>query len=428
MFRLVICETSPPHVVLRKYRRNQYSGNIMRSVVRLSGKYALGCSLALGLFIPLAGAHADQTTIYTFTGGNDGGNPPCGLISGGKGIVPAKARFYGATYEGGTSGLGTVYEVGNNGFETVLHSFAGGSDGAYPQAGLIADATGNLYGTTEQGGTYGYGVVFKLTAGGSETILYSFSGGTDGAYPFASLIFDSAGNLYGTTTEGGASGLGVVFKLGTDGTESVLHSFGGSDGASPYAGVVMDKAGDLYGTTEGGGADGQGVVFKVVPGSSESVLHSFAGGSDGSIPFAGVTMDKAGNLYGTTVAGGANDGGTVYEVSRKGKKAKAKTKILHSFGGASDGSEAIAGVIQKSGYLFGTTYEGGTSGYGTVFKLPAKGGSDEVLYSFTGGSDGGLPYGAVLDQAGNLFGTTFGGGDAGCSSGEGCGVVFEITP
>ncbi|HEX4157955.1 MAG TPA: choice-of-anchor tandem repeat GloVer-containing protein [Rhizomicrobium sp.] len=395
----------------------------MNRVVARSSKYVFGCGLALTLFVPIATAYAQNTTLYSFTGGNDGGNPPCGLISGGKGVPPGKVRFFGATYEGGTGGYGTVYEVENTGFETVLYSFTGGSDGNSPQACPITDATGNFYGTTEEGGTYGYGVVYKLTPGGTETVLHSFTGGTDGGYPFANLVMDASGNLYGTTVEGGGNGLGVVFEVSTHGTESVLYSFGGSDGAYPRAGLVMDKAGNFYGTTEGGGAQGLGVVFKVTSGGTEIVLHSFAGGSDGATPVASVTFDKAEDLYGTTLGGGTSDEGTVFKISHKGKEA-----ILHSFTGGSDGSEPFAGVVKKGAYLYGTTFEGGASDFGTVFKLPAKGGDDTVLYSFTGGSDGGLPDGTVLDQGGNLFGTTFAGGDPGCTDGEGCGVVFEITP
>ncbi len=395
----------------------------MNRLVDLSSRHIFGCGLALILVVPFAAAYAQDTTLYTFTGGTDGGNPPCGLISGGKGILPGKARFFGATYEGGTSGYGAVYEVGNTGFETAIYSFAGGGDGASPQSCPITDVTGNLYGTTEEGGAYGYGVVFRLTSGGTETVLYSFTGGADGAYPFANLVMDASGNLYGTTVEGGGDGLGVVFRVAVDGTESVVHSFVGSDGAYPRAGLVMDKAGSLYGTTEGGGAQGLGVVFKVMSGGAEKVLHSFAGGSDGATPVAGVIFDKAENLYGTTLGGGANDEGTVFKISQRGKEA-----VLYSFAGGNDGSEPFAGVVKKGAYLYGTTFEGGASDFGTVFKLPTKGGTDTVLYSFTGGSDGGFPDGGVLDQGGNLFGTTFAGGDPGCSAGQGCGVVFEITP
>jgi len=396
----------------------------MNRLVHSSCRHIFAGSLALGLFVPLAGAYADDITLYTFTGGGDGGNPPCGLISGGKGIFPDTGGFYGATGAGGADGYGTVFHVEPGGFETVIHSFTGGSDGAYPLASLITDSTAsNLYGTTEQGGTYGFGVVFKLTAGGAETVLYSFTGGADGAYPVASLIIDKAGNLYGTTEQGGGSGLGVVFEIPSGGGETVLHSFTGSDGAFPVAGLAKDAGGNLYGTTVEGGANDVGTVFKLAPDGTETVLHSFGSANDGAFPYAGVIMDKAENLYGTTSGGGASGDGTVFKLARKGKE-----MVLHSFAGGGDGAHPLSGVTEASGYLYGTTQLGGANDEGVVYKTPAKAGSDTVLYSFTGGSDGGLPQGGVLDVSGDLFSTAYAGGDAGCAGGGGCGVVFEITP
>jgi uncharacterized repeat protein (TIGR03803 family) len=397
----------------------------MNRMIDRSSGYILGCGLALSLFVPLAGANAQETSIYLFTGANDGGNPPCGLISGGKGLFSAKTRFYGTTQIGGTSDLGTVFAVGTTGFETVIHSFAGGSDGAYPLASLIADSMGNLYGTTEEGGAYGFGVVFELTPGGTETILHSFAGGSDGAYPFASLIMDGAGNLYGTTLLGGTGGDGTVFEVSA-GTESVLHSFAGSDGAYPAASLVMDGAGNLYGTTSEGGAStncsgGCGTVFELA-GGTETVVHSFSG-SDGATPEAAVIISGGANLYGTTQAGGANGAGTVFEISGKHKEL-----VLHSFGAGSDGAYPVSAIIKKSGYFYGTTFGGGTNGSGTVYKLPDKGGADTVLYSFTGGSDGASPEGGVLYEGGSFFGTAYAGGDAGCNADQGCGVVFELKP
>jgi uncharacterized repeat protein (TIGR03803 family) len=376
----------------------------------------------LGLALPLAGAYASEVTIYAFGGGSDGGNPPCGLISGGKGVVPGKALFYGTTQTGG-AGFGTVFQVESKGVETPLYTFSGGSDGAYPVASLIADASGNLYGTTEEGGAFGYGVVFKLTLGGTETVLYTFTGGADGAFPAASLIMDDAGNLFGTAQEGGANGDGVVFEVPSGGGETVLHSFDGSDGAFPVANLVMDKSGVLYSTTAEGGANSLGTVFKLAPGDRESVLHSFAGGSDGAFPVAGLIMDKGGNLYGTTESGGASNDGTVFKVSRKGKET-----LLYAFAGESDGASPVSAVTRQAGFLFGTTSSGGANDMGAVFKIPVKGGDDTVLFSFTGGRDGGSPRGSVLDMGGNLFGTAYAGGNSGCASDAGCGVVFEVSP
>jgi uncharacterized repeat protein (TIGR03803 family) len=388
-------------------------------MIYLSSTHVFAGSLALCLLAPVAGAHADDT-LYTFSGGNDGGTPYCGLISGGKGNDPAKMRLYGTTQDGGKSGYGTVFEIEGAGLESVVYSFGGGSDGANPVASLITDANGNLYGTTENGGD-GFGVVFKLTPGGTETVLHAFAGGNDGAFPEASLTIDKAGNLYGTTRQGGTNDLGVVFKVAAGGGESVLHSFAGGDGAYPVANLILDAKGNLYGTTSEGGKTGLGTVFKLAPGGSETVLHAFAGEPDGEFPVAGVIMDKKQNLYGTTNGGGANDVGTVFKLTPKGKE-----MVLHSFAGGSDGAYPASGVTEAGSSLFGTTMLGGTGGNGTVFKTPLKAGSDTVIYSFTGGSDGGLPQGGLLDMGGDLFGTTEAGGNDGCFNGSGCGVVFEV--
>jgi uncharacterized repeat protein (TIGR03803 family) len=248
----------------------------------------------------------------------DGYWPYAGLI------IDAAGNLYGTTaYGGDTScysglGCGTAFKLAPDGTETVLYSFCQGqqsncTDGYVPTTGLVMDAAGNLYGTTPSGGTNNSGVVFKLAPDGTETVLYSFrqqSDCLDGGYPYAGLVMDAAGNLYGTTKYCGGSNIGVVFKLAPDGTETVLYSFGaqgGGDGGYPVAGLVMDAAGNLYGTTAYGGAFGQGVVFKLAPDGTETVLYSFcaqSGCADGANPVAGLVMDAAGNLYGTTVYGG----------------------------------------------------------------------------------------------------------------------------
>ena len=197
----------------------------------------------------------------------------------------------------------------------MLHSFTDGNDGGYPYVRLIKDAAGNLYGTTASGGADGAGTVFRLAPDGTETILYSFTGGSDGSNPVAGLIKDAKDNLYGTTFAGGTNNAGAVFKLAPDGTETVLHSFtGGKDGINPYARLIKDAAGNFYGTTYAGGADGAGTVFKVAPGGTETILHSFTGGSDGSNPVAGLIANKKGHLFGTTQLGGADGSGTVFEL------------------------------------------------------------------------------------------------------------------
>jgi uncharacterized repeat protein (TIGR03803 family) len=250
---------------------------------------------------------------------------------------------------------------------TVLYSFNGGTDGAQPHAGLVRDAAGNLYGTTIRGGGgSNLGTVFKLDTTGAETVLYSFTGFPDGAKPRAGLVLDAAGNLYGTTYHGGASDLGTVFRLDTTGAETVLHSFSGRDGQNPYAGLVRDAAGNFYGTTQNGGGDfAAGTVFKLDTTGKETVLHSFTGGSDGANPYAGLIRDAAGNFYATTFTGGAYGFGTVFKLDATGNET-----VLYSFTGGADGGHSRAGLIRDAaGNLYGTTGLGGAFSLGTVFKL-----------------------------------------------------------
>jgi uncharacterized repeat protein (TIGR03803 family) len=244
--------------------------------------------------------------------------------------MDSAGNLYGTTETGGTYGAGTIFELSAAGAETVLHSFLAlgmGSDGQNPQAPLVMDGAGSLYGTTPNGGAGMAGTVFKLTANGTATVLHSFGSPmtTDGRTPYAGVIVDSAGNLYGTTADGGATGSGpgdgVVYSLSAAGKETIVYSFGGTaaDGVNPYASLVMDSAGNLFGTTRAGGASGPhrgGTVFKVSPAGAETILYSFGAGgaSDGSSPQAALVMDSAGNLYGTTSAGGAHGDGTVFRI------------------------------------------------------------------------------------------------------------------
>jgi uncharacterized repeat protein (TIGR03803 family) len=308
--------------------------------------------------------------------------------------------------------------------ESVIHSFSGGSDGGYPSAALIKDKDGNFYGTTVGGGggTDGNaGVVFKVTPSGQLTTLHIFQG-TDGSAPKAGLIADSKGNFYGTTFGGGTANLGTVFKLAPNGSVTVLHSFlGGTDGSQPYAALASDPQGNLYGTA-GGGASGNGVVFKVTGDGDETILYTFSGTTDGAYPGAAqLFIDKKRNLFGTTSNGGAYTHGTIFEVTQKGKET-----VLYSFGGYSGDSQSpSAGVVMDSdGSLYGTTSGGGDQGVGTVFKFTSLG-QESVVYSFAGGADGAYPNSnVVIDKTGNLYGVTGGGGNGGGCS---CGTVFKIA-
>src|ERR1700674_3966070 len=338
----------------------------------------------------------------------------------------------------------------------VLYDFTG-TDGAIPEAGLVRDTAGNLYGTTEVGGAGNYGTVFELTptAGGAwtEKVLHTFNlNGKDGAYPATSLIFDAAGNLYGTTVGGGKYYDGTVFELtpkaGGSWTEKV-YSFSGKDGESPWgAGLIVDAAGNLYGTTFYGGSGtcnndgfgGCGTVFELTTkaggGWAEKVLYSFRdNGKDGNYPYASLIFDAAGNLYGTTVAGGKYYDGTVFELTPKAGGAWTE-KLLHTFKG-SDGYSPYASLIfDASGNLYGTTSGDGSGtcnsdGCGTVFELIPKAGggyTENVLHSFNG-SDGSSPYASLIfDASGNLYGTTLSGGGFTSRCTYGCGTVFELTP
>jgi uncharacterized repeat protein (TIGR03803 family) len=326
----------------------------------------------------------------------------------------------------------------------IVHTFdVAAGQGSLPYSGLIEDAAGNFYGTTFDGGTHNLGTVYRLSpnssGGFTETILYSFKGGsTDGADPHASLFRDSAGNLYGTTVTGGivASsctegatfsnpvGCGIIFKLTPTSTgswtETVLHRFSGTDGGNSFTGLIRDRAGNFYGATIGGGSHALGIVFKLSltsTGWKETVLHNFSGGTDGAFPFiqcATLAMDLSGNLYGSTYNGGAANAGTVFKLSPPTTTTTTTwtEKILYTFKGGSDGSEPFTGVIlDKSGNVYGTATFGGTGGNngGIVFELMAV--SDyakTVLHNFNRLTDPAedFPNGLTFDASGNLWGMT----------------------
>ncbi|HTQ54809.1 MAG TPA: choice-of-anchor tandem repeat GloVer-containing protein [Bryobacteraceae bacterium] len=342
----------------------------------------------------------------------DDGDGPIGGVTG----DPA-GNLYGTTFTGGTVGGGTVYKLDPGGHETPLHSFGGGADGANPWAGVTRDTAGNLYGTAALGGSSNAGVVYKIDFAGNYSVLYSFTNGPDGGQPYSAVSVDAAGNIYGTTSQGGAYNAGVVFKLDPAGHESALYSFtGGSDGGDPFDGpVILDPAGNLYGTTSLGGAANVGVIFNLDTTGNETVMHSFTGGSDGAYPVA-LVRDSAGNLYGAAGAGGTGGAGVVFRLD-----AASNYSVLYSFTGGADGGSPLAGVIRDpAGNLYGTTSAGGAANLGTVFELDPTG-NETVLYSFTGGADGGFPRAAVIrNSSGNLFGTAWQGGL------RGGGVAFAI--
>jgi|HubBroStandDraft_5_1064220.scaffolds.fasta_scaffold06116_4 uncharacterized repeat protein (TIGR03803 family) len=323
---------------------------------------------------------------------------------------------------------------------TILYSFQGENDGAYPH-GVIVDAQGNLYGTTSAYGGYSYdGTAFKLNPLNQEAILYKFLAGY-GSNPFSGVIEDARGDFFGATLYGGSYGLGTVFGIDAKGNEVVLHNFTGvaGDGEYPEGGLLQDAAGNLYGTALYAGKPGCGngmgcgMVFKISKTGEETQLHIFTGHADGGWPIANLVSDKVGNLYGTASGGGDTncDGGygcgTVFKIDAQGNYT-----VLYTFtGGTSDGATPEAGLILDSaGNLYGTTQFGGTAGLGTVFKLdPA--GQETVLYSFLGPpEDGSFPAFSPLfrDAAGNLYGETTSGGDP-CSYGvPGCGIIFMLNP
>jgi len=285
-------------------------------------------------------------------------------------VRDAAGNLFGTTGEGGLHNYGTVFKVTPAGTETLLHVFAGGvTDGASPFGGLTLDAAGNLYGTTVLGGAYNAGTIFKLSSAGVETLLYSFGAFPgDGQQPHAGLLRDVGGNLYGTAREGGESGLGAAFKLSPIGGERILYNFAGSptDGQYPHSVPVEGSTGKIYGTTLEGGSLGQGAIFELSPGGKEILLHSFTGSpGDGKRPHAGLTRDRAGNLYGTTLQGGAFGFGTIFELNSSGTEA-----LLHSFANtATDGGMPENGVLLDGARnLYGTTSVGGASGCGTVFE------------------------------------------------------------
>lgn len=406
-----------------------------KSVCVVSVRRALGVALALPaliLFLASWSQPAQSQTykvIHNFTNkGTDGADPYAGPI------LDRLGNLYGTTYLGGRYGSGSVYEISPNGSSwtyTSLYSLKGIKDGAGPAFGSLAfGPKGLLLGTTEGGGNFGtdFAVCPRTDCTWVESVIHRFGTGQDGAQPIGGVAFDAAGNFYGTTSLGGSYGNGTVFEekhTGSSWVESVIYSFtGGNDGFNPVSGVTVDAHGNLYGTTSLGGANGYGVVFELSPTSSgwnQTVLYTFQGLNDGQNPVGGVILDPAGNIYGSTFFGGADGGGTVYELSPSG--GSWTFALLHSFSTYYGPYNKL--TLDAKGNVYGTTNGAGANGLGSVFKLTPGNGTWTFtdLYDFPGGADGSLPWGSVaVDAKGNIFGTASVGGS------QNQGLVFEIIP
>jgi uncharacterized repeat protein (TIGR03803 family) len=389
-----------------------------------------------------------ETVLYSFSGGLDGAQPQAGLLA------DASGALYGtAEVGGGSSDDGTVYKLtpSKSGYaETILHTFVGGNDdGAYPFGALVADTTGALYGSTLYGGPADNGTIYKLTPSGTTYVvsfLYGFNGGNDGANPLGALILDKHGALYGTTQNGGASGFGIVFKLTRSGSaykRHILHVFrGGKDGATPRAKLLPSQSGALYGTTlNGGGAGcdfsgqaGCGIVYELLPSGrkyKEIVLYRFQGGKDGANPYGDLIADSNGVLYSTTGRGGGTGCGgtgcgTVFKLTPNPSGTYTES-VLYRFKGGNDGLGPTAGLVAgANGALYGTTILGGTANNGTVYVMTPSGPGfkHSVLHRFEGSPSDGSTSGAdlIFGADGALYSTTQGGGNSGS------GTVFRMTP
>jgi uncharacterized repeat protein (TIGR03803 family) len=418
--------------------------------------YALAASAAAACVMALLSVQPVQAQtyklLYTFAGTPDGVAPLSDLK------IDAEGNLYGTTSQGGTGvcHCGTVFELKRtkDGWkEELLYSFGDGSDGAFPIAGVTFGSDGSLYGATSSGGNnIGYGTIFKLTRsskGWTEQVLYRFTGGPDSQAPNSDLVFDRLGKLYGTTS-GGRGAYGTVFELSPQSNgswvETTLHAFTGApDGAVPAATLVLDGQGDIYGLTTGGGAGGChrafplgcGALYELTPnpsGWTETILYSFVrGGGFGVLPSGGLTLDKAGNLYGTT-QGGGDTFGVVFKLARSQKHGWQESVLYRFYGGVRyepDGRQPVGRLVMNArGNLFGATNYGGSSEAGTLFevKRPGNGRREKLLYQFAGGTDAASPRaGVIADSQGILYGTTQAGGGAGCG-GNGCGTVYQLKP
>jgi uncharacterized repeat protein (TIGR03803 family) len=408
-----------------------------RSLVRVPSlrgqlSFAKVACVALAFFAASAVSSHGQgfSTLVTFDGSN-GELPYFASL-----VQNTNGNIYGTTYQGGANSLGTIYQITPQGEFSTFYNFcsqSGCSDGVIPFGGLTHDNSGNLYGTTNSGGTGFYGTVFKITSEGTLTTLYNFCSQTncaDGSYPYAGLVY-FAGDLYGTTSSGGANGFGTIFKLTLEGHLTTLYNFCSQancvDGEFVYDSMIAAN-GRLWGTTQQGGTNGFGTVFAITPTGKFTSLHSF-NSTDGSVPFGGLVHATDGNFYGTTSGGGIRDDGTVFKMTATGK-----ITTLYNFcakSGCPDGVAPLGGLVQgANGNFYGTTADGGTNFRGTVFEITSAG-KLTTLYNFcaqTECADGEYPYAGLIQGAtnGKLYGTTYGGGDLSCSNPSGCGTVFSL--
>ncbi|MFZ0773526.1 MAG: choice-of-anchor tandem repeat GloVer-containing protein [Candidatus Sulfotelmatobacter sp.] len=392
--------------------------NLSRTLVVLTTLLITSSAVAFGQTLRV---------LYNFKGGADG-NRPAGSLT-----IDSAGNLYGATMGGGSGGQGVVFrltQTRHGWIQTTLHAFTGGDDGGGPNGGMVFDSAGNLFGTTSYGGTNGLGTVFEIspTADGfAESVIHSF-GYPDGAGPYAGLAIDGANNLYGTL-DLSTGGYGAVFELspvaGGGWTLTLVHNFQDSDGANPYGPMVIDNLGNLYGTTANGGSAGHGTVFLLTPvstGWQDTVLHNFGDGLDGGAPFGGITLDPNGHLYGTALIGGTSVlYGTAFSFTGP---QRGDFQVIHDFGSYPGDARnpSCTMALDLEGNLYCATNFGGRYGGGAILQLqPVANGlwQPVTLHSFTGNGQTGPTGDVLLDHAGNLFGAAGGGRyDAG--------IVYEL--
>ena len=388
---------------------NPQSTLVADSSGNLYGTASKGGAYGVGTVFEIANGSSAITTLASFNGSN-GQNPYAGVT------VDASGNLLGTTQSGGASNDGTVFEItkGSNAI-TTLATF-NGNNGAQPVGGITLDGAGNLYGTTANGGAAGAGTVFEIAKGSATLTTLAAFDGNAARTPYCPVTIDGSGNLWGTTENGGASQAGAVFEIARGSNAiTIVASFTASSGSSPTGAVALDGSGNLYGTTEKGGTSVAGTVFEVAAGSHAVTTLASLGGTNGQTPAAGLTIDASGNLYGTAESGGANTGGTVFEIAKGSTTLTTLVSSAHN-------EEPIGGVtLDASGDVYATTYQGGTHGFGSVFEVAKGSGAVTTVASF-GPTNGQSPDGGVaMDAAGNLYGTTRTGGQLNL------GTVFEIA-